>query len=247
MSTSVQPAPIAEVRRREGHEDEHAREVRGMFDRIAPTYDRLNRLLSFGVDTHWRKRAVRELTGSAPGAVLDLCSGTMDFAPLLVEAFPGERVVASDFAGEMLERGKHKAPGVERVVADAMNLPFEDGSFSRIVCGFGVRNLSDPGKGVREAFRVLAPGGRLVVLEFFRPTRISTRLFHKAYGDVVLPNVGAWVSGDRDAYGYLSKSMKAFLSRDEYVSVLVREGFVSVRGMDLTLGVASIVRGDKPR
>ncbi len=246
MPTSVQSAPIPELARREGHEDEHARDVQRMFDRIAPTYDRLNRLMSFGIDARWRRRAVRELEGSARGPVLDLCSGTMDFVPLLVEAFPGERVVASDFSPEMLERGRHKAPKAERVVADAMKLPFEDGAFAKVVCGFGVRNLADPAAGVREAFRVLRPGGRLVVLEFFKPRTRATRLFHKIYGDVVLPAVGGFVSGDKAAYGYLSKSMKAFLTRREYEDTLVEAGFCAVRGQDLTLGVASIVRGDKP-
>jgi ubiquinone/menaquinone biosynthesis methyltransferase len=246
MSSSMHQSPIAEVGRREGRESEHATEVRSMFDRIAPTYDTLNRLLSFGIDQRWRHAAVAELRGAVPGPVLDLCSGTMDFVPLLTRAFPGERVVASDFSGEMLERGKHKAPEAERVVADAMHLPFDDASFGAVVCGFGVRNLSDPARGAKEALRVLRPGGRLVVLEFFRPTGLATRAFHKAYGDVVLPALGGLVSGDRAAYGYLSKSMKAFHSREGYEALLVDAGFRGVRGRDLTLGVASIVRGDKP-
>lgn len=216
-----------------------------MFDRIAPTYDTLNNVMSLGIDRRWRIRAVRSLRGAAPGAVLDVCSGTMDFVPLLRRAFPGERVVASDFSPEMLERGKNKAKDVERIVADAMKLPFADGEFTKVTCGFGVRNLSDPRAGAKEAFRVLAPGGRFVVLEFFQPERLVTRAFHKLYGDVVLPTVGGLVSGDRAAYAYLSKSMKAFLTRSAYENVLRDAGFTRVKSFDLLMGIASIVIGDK--
>ena len=246
MASSVQSAPIPEVDRRKGSESTHASEVRAMFDRIAPTYDTLNGVLSLGIDRRWRKRAVAELVGGAGGDVLDVCSGTMDFAPLLREAFPRDRIVASDFSGEMLERGKDKAPTVERVVADAMALPFADASFGKIVCGFGVRNLSDPRAGAREALRVLRRGGRFVVLEFFQPERAVTRAFHTMYGDVVLPAVGGLVSGDREAYAYLSKSMKTFLTRRAYADVLREAGFTKVKSFDLLFGIASIVRGDKP-
>lgn len=238
--------PIADVTDRAHRPTQHAVEVRGMFDRIAPTYDRLNRVLSIGVDTRWRRRAVRALRGAVDGPVLDLCSGTMDFVPLLQRAFPGERVVASDFSAEMLERGKHKAPDVERVVADAMKLPFADASFAKIVCGFGVRNLADPRAAITEALRVLRPGGRFVVLEFFRPSGRAASAFHRLYGDVVLPALGGWFSGDRAAYQYLSDSMKAFLRRDEYEAALRNAGFVAVEGFELFLGIASIVRGEKP-
>jgi len=245
MASSVQSAPIPEVDRRKGSESEHASEVRSMFDRIAPTYDTLNGVMSLGIDRRWRRRAVRELRGAAPGAVLDVCAGTMDFVPLLARAFPGERVVASDFSPEMLERGKGKAARAERVVADAMHLPFADGEFAKVTCGFGVRNLSDPRAGAREAYRVLGPGGRFVVLEFFQPERLVTRAFHKVYGDVVLPTVGGLVSGDRAAYAYLSKSMKAFLTRSAYEDVLREAGFARVRSFDLFMGIASIVVGDR--
>ncbi len=243
----MEEAPIAEVAERPGREEEHARRVRGMFDRIAPTYDAINRLLSLGIDARWRARAVEELRGAPAGASLDLCSGTLDLARMLAEAFPGERLVASDFSPGMLERGRHKAPSAERVVADAMKLPFEDASFTRVACGFGVRNLADPAAGAREALRVLGPGGRLVVLEFFGPTRPLSRAFHRVYGDLVLPAVGSLVSGDRGAYRYLSRSMKAFLPRRAYEELLVAAGFVRVRGEDLTLGVASLVVAEAPR
>lgn len=242
MATS----PIAEPSRRHEHEREHGAAVREMFDRIAPTYDALNRVMSAGIDRRWRKKAVSLLAKAPDGPVLDLCAGTMDLTALVAERMPGRRLVASDFAAHMLERGKHKVPGAERVVADAMSLPFEDASFSGVICGFGIRNVSDTGRAAREALRVLRPGGVFVTLEFFKPSRTVTRLFHDAYAKHVLPAVGGLVSGDRAAYEYLAKSMGAFLTRGEYESLLAEAGFSRVTGKDLTLGVAAIVTGEVP-
>jgi ubiquinone/menaquinone biosynthesis methyltransferase len=147
----------------------------------------------------------------------------------------------------MLEAGRHKAPAAEIVVGDATALPFGDDEFAAIVCGFGMRNLADLRAGVREAFRVLRPGGVFVTLELFRPSRFATRAFHRAYARVVLPALGGLLSGDRGAYRYLARSMAGFLTREEYEGLLRDAGFVRVRGVDLTLGVASIVRGEVPR
>ncbi len=238
--------PIAELDRRPMHEREHGQAVRSMFDRIAPTYDALNRLMSAGVDRRWRKQAVALLRRAPAGPVLDLCAGTMDLTALVARARPNDRVIATDFAAEMLERGRHKAPRAERVVADALDLPFESASVAAVVCGFGVRNLADPALGAREVRRVLRPGGVFVVLEFFRPERAVTRAFHAIYAERVLPAVGGLFSGDRAAYRYLADSMGAFLSRAEYEAVLRDAGFVNVRGQDLTLGVAGLVRAEAP-
>jgi ubiquinone/menaquinone biosynthesis methyltransferase len=240
----VSGEPIPDVRARRGEEGAHGAAARSMFDRIAPTYDTLNRLMSAGTDTRWRARAVAMLASAPRGPVLDLCAGTMDLTALLVRVRPGERIVAVDFSPAMLDAGRSKAPGVEVVVGDATALPFADGEFSAVVCGFGMRNLSDPRAGVREVRRVLRPGGIFVTLELFRASRLATRAFHRAYASVVLPAIGGWLSGDRSAYEYLARSMAGFLTREEYERVLVECGFTHVRGSDLTLGVASIVRGE---
>lgn len=221
--------------------------IRSMFDRIAPRYDVLNRVLSAGIDRSWRDRAVDELCGAPPGPFLDSCAGTLDLTVLLRREFPNRQLVAADFAAAMLERGRSKVKGVDIVVADALELPFEDAKFAGMICGFGMRNLADLERGLAEAKRVLAPGGIFVTLEFFRPERTVTKAFHAAYANVVLPTVGGVVSGDPGAYAYLARSMKGFASRLEYQRALDNAGFASVSGYDLTLGIASIVRAEVPR
>lgn len=220
--------------------------IRSMFDRIAPRYDVLNRVLSAGIDQSWRERAVMELHGATAGPLLDSCAGTLDLTVLLRREFPNRKLVAADFAAQMLDLGRHKVKDAEIVVADALALPFEDASFGGMICGFGMRNLEDLTKGLAEARRVLKPGGVFVTLEFFRPERAVTRAFHAAYANVVLPTVGGVVSGDRNAYAYLAKSMKHFASRAEYERLLTSVGFTNVFGYDLTLGIAAIVRAQVP-
>jgi ubiquinone/menaquinone biosynthesis methyltransferase len=236
--------PIAELRARRGGEAIHADAARVMFERIARTYDAVNRLTSASIDRRWRARAIAEMRRAPAGPLLDLCAGTMDLAAMMARARPTERVVAVDFAPAMLSEGRHKAPRAEVVVADATALPFDDATFAGVVCGFGMRNLADPVAGAREVRRVLRPNGLFVTLEFFRPTRAATHAFHRAYATVVLPALGGWLSGDRKAYEYLASSMAGFLSREEYESALLGVGFVRVRGADLTLGVASIVSAE---
>lgn len=236
--------PVADVRARGGVESVHGSAARQMFDRIAPTYDILNRLMSAGLDRRWRARAVAEVAAAPEGPVLDLCAGTMDLTAMVARVRPRDRVFALDFSASMLELGRAKAPSAEIVVGDATSLPFFDRTFAAVICGFGMRNLADPAAGAREVARVLRPGGRFVTLELFRPTRLATRAFHRTYARVVLPALGGWLSGEPGAYRYLAGSMAGFYTRSEYERVLRGAGFVRVRGRELTLGVASIVCGE---
>jgi ubiquinone/menaquinone biosynthesis methyltransferase len=218
--------------------------VRSMFDRIAPTYDTLNHLLSGGVDNYWRTTVARELPDPS-GRILDLCAGTMDLGVAVQKEHPDAQVICADFAVEMLRRGAHKLPDAALAGADAMNLPFKDESFDAAVCGFGVRNVTDLAGCFREVRRVLKPGGVFVVLEFFRAERPMTRFFHNVYNRQVLPTVGAAISGDKGAYQYLADSMERFFSLDEAKDLLGSCGYVDVSGQDLFFGVASVLKGTR--
>jgi ubiquinone/menaquinone biosynthesis methyltransferase len=214
-----------------------------MFDRIARRYDTVNRAMTAGIDGRWRKKAIEALEGAPPGPALDLCAGTMDLAALLAKK-NGRRIVAADFSREMLALGKKKAPTVEAVVADATALPFRDDEFAQVICGFGMRNLQDVERGVREVRRVLKPGGVFVTLELFRPRGRVSRAFYDVYSKHVLPLVGGALSGDRGAYEYLVRSIEGFLTREDYEALLRDAGFASVRSTPLTFGVGAIVRAE---
>ena len=216
-----------------------------MFDRIAPRYDLLNRLISGGLDQRWRRRTIAELRSAPAGARLDLCAGTLDLSAMLAGAFPGERVVAVDVAEEMMKRGRAKAPRVETLVADVCALPLPDGGFGGAVCGFGVRNVAAPDRFVSEAFRVLSPGGVLVVLEAFRHERPLSRSLHRLYVSHAFPALGALFLRDRGAYAYFAKSVGEFLTRRQFMELCEGAGFASVRGYDLTLGMAGVVVAQK--
>lgn len=226
---------------------DRAPEVQRMFDQLAPRYDLANRVLSLGLDQRWRNQAIRQLGESAKGRVLDLCSGTMDLTQHLLRE-GAESVVAIDFSAEMLDVGRNKfdedAP-IEIIQADARALPLPDACVDGILCGFGLRNVPELPKAVAECARVLRPGGRLVVLDFFRPETLFARFLQSSYNRIVLPIVGGIITGYGPAYRYLASSIEAFESRPEFIALMKEHGFQS-DGQDMFPPVASMIWGDKP-
>ena len=204
--------------------------VRTMFDRIAPVYDVMNRVMTLGLDQRWRRRTVR--IAVKPGdRVLDACCGTGDLAILAARA--GASVVGLDFSTEMLARARRKAPALEWLEGDLLELPFEDESFDAATVGFGVRNVDDLGLALAELHRVLRPGGLVAILEITRP-RGPLRVFYSLWFDRVVPLLGKVLPGG-SAYTYLPASVKRFPPAEELAELLRAAGFDLVR-YDLMAG-----------
>lgn len=214
-----------------------------MFSTIAPTYDQANHALSFNKDIQWRKDAVRQMLkdGFKPHRVLDLCAGTGDFALAVKEQAAEAQVVMADFSKPMLLLAKEKVgtgQGVEIVGADALKLPFQDMAFDAVVCGFGVRNLDSLETGLKEIARILKPGGKAAILEFFKPTGFLTKLTYAFYVSTILPIRGGAISKDKAAYDYLHKSAKNFPSVKEFKPLMEKCGFKDISVESKTMGVA---------
>lgn len=223
--------------------------VRGMFSAIAPRYDLLNHLLSFNVDRLWRRRAIAALNWQvAPSATyLDLCAGTLDVAALLAKqpSFSG-RVLGADFAEPMLRAGREKvSESVSPVVADALDLPLAANSAGGAIVAFGIRNVNDLDAALREVYRVLNRGARFVILEFTTPRHPVMRAFYHLYFHHVLPFIGGVVSGHRNAYRYLPESVAQFPAEEELAARMTTAGFVDVRWISLSFGIAAIHIGRK--
>lgn len=233
-----------------GHPDKAVR-VRAMFDEIAPRYDFLNHVLSLNIDRRWRSRVTRELAGilSAPGSrALDLCCGTGDLTMALRRAFPGTDVAGLDFSRQMLVRASSKSGSDRRVSlvqADATLVPFADSGFQAVTIAFGLRNLTSVDEGLAEIYRMLAPGGRAIILEFSRPVLPLLRGAFGFYFHQILPRIGGVVSGSRGAYTYLPKSVAEFPGQKELSRKMEVAGFEGVRYRNLSGGIAAIHVGDR--
>jgi ubiquinone/menaquinone biosynthesis methyltransferase len=211
-----------------------------MFDRVAPSYDLLNRVMSLRIDQAWRGRLLRDLAPRDGEAMLDLCAGTMDVAAMARRRVPGLRIVGADFSFGMLSRGVQKT-GLPASQADALALPFRPGSFDLATVTFGVRNLDSWEAGLAELARVLRPGGRLGILEFFRPESAGARAVHAAVNRLMVPVLGRLLSPDPQAYRYLVASMERFASRPEFEAGARRTGFRDVQGATLFPGMCGLV------
>jgi len=216
--------------------------IAAMFDAIARRYDLLNHVLSAGLDTRWRARAVRELHLASDARVLDLCTGTGDLAIAASRAAPQARILGVDFAGAMLRLGldKLRARALDRislVQGDATRIPIRSGWADAATIGFGIRNVSDPTAALRELARVLAPGGRLAILEFGEPRIPAVRSVYNWYFRTVLPRLGRLISKHQSAYSYLPASVGSFPPPAEFAATISSQGFTDVRAVPISFGI----------
>jgi len=222
-----------------------------MFDRIAPRYDLLNHLLSLNRDKAWRKRMGRLLPEGNNLSVLDLATGTGDQLLALHDTGTVSFGVGLDMAAEMMAIGMKKievrglADRLTMVRGDASVIPFADNSFDAVTITFGIRNLVDVRTGLTEMLRVLRPGGRALILEFSLPENRLLRRMYLLYFRHLLPRLGALISGDRQAYRYLNQTVETFPYGEDFCALMRNAGFGEVAAHPLTLGIATIYRGDK--
>ena len=241
----------SEVRPYSGADTTKKDQVRQMFDNIAPHYDLLNRVLSAGSDRAWRKKAIKQLRAPDNATLLDVATGTGDLAFEISKQYPTATITGLDIAENMLDIARKKSGkrGLEHKIdfvgGDSENLPFESNSFDGATVAFGVRNFGDLDKGISEIFRVIKPGGRIVVLEFTRPRTFPFKQLFGMYFKYVLPRIGSLQSGDSRAYHYLYESVQAFPDYENFTAVLAKNGFKNTAFNVLTLGICAIYTAEK--
>lgn len=222
-----------------------------MFDRIAPTYDKLNHVLSLGIDRKWRRKAVDALGKYKPQEILDIATGTGDFAMLLAERIKPQHIIGADISEGMMAVGQEKVAkaSLQDIISfqkeDCMKLSFPDETFDAVTSAYGVRNFEDLDAGLREMQRVLRPGGHLLIVELTPPPRFPMKQLFWLYAHVVMPLIGRIVSHDKSAYTYLPASMEAFPQAEQMEGILQRAGFSRVEWKRFTFGISTMYLAEK--
>ncbi|MBI4761187.1 MAG: ubiquinone/menaquinone biosynthesis methyltransferase [Chloroflexota bacterium] len=224
---------------------ERAKYVQQMFTRIARRYDLMNRLMTGGQDIRWRKRVIELARLHPTASFLDLGTGTGDLAREALSAFPKARVVGADFTLEMMRVGRRINP-LDFSAADALQLPFPDFSFDAVVSGFLMRNVVDLQKALEEQYRVLKPGGRIVILDTTRPKRNILSPFIWIHMHVVIPTLGGLITGSPDAYRYLPETTEGFVTAEEMAARMAQAGFQKIGFQRFMFGTIAIHWGEKP-
>jgi demethylmenaquinone methyltransferase / 2-methoxy-6-polyprenyl-1,4-benzoquinol methylase len=242
MGTKIKPYGKADSTKKE--------EVAEMFDNISKRYDFLNHFLSLGIDRIWRKKAIRMLRKSQPKVILDIATGTGDFAIAALKLKP-TKVVGLDLSAGMLEVGRQKMKKkkldhiIEMIQGDSENLPFETNYFDAFTVGFGVRNFENLEKGLGEMLRVLKPEGTGVILEFSKPKKFPVKQYYKFHSKYIIPKVGSAISKDKSAYAYLPESVAAFPEGQEFMDIMQKVGYREITSKLVGGGIATIYVGKK--
>jgi demethylmenaquinone methyltransferase/2-methoxy-6-polyprenyl-1,4-benzoquinol methylase len=230
--------------------DNKKKQVAQMFNNISARYDFLNHLLSLGIDKLWRKKAIRLLNNRPVKQLLDIASGTGDFALAGLKLNP-ERIIGSDISEGMLNVGKEKIKkkGLDNIISfelgDAEDIKHDDNTFDAITVGFGVRNFENLDKGLSEMYRVLNKNGQVAILEFSKPKKFPIKQFYNFYFLNILPLIGKLISKDASAYTYLPESVQEFPDGEEFLSIMKKVGYNNVKQYPVSFGIASIYWGEK--
>ena len=228
------------------NDGEKAQQVEAMFDNIAPTYDQLNHRLSWAIDRGWRRKAIQQLVPYKPETVLDIATGTGDFAILAAQMLQPKRLVGADISEGMMQIGRQKVEtlGLSNIVTfekeDCLHLSYNNNTFDAVTAAFGIRNFADLDRGLSEMCRVLRPGGHLSIVELTTPPRFPMKQLFHLYSHTVLPVYGQLVSKDRSAYSYLTQTIEAFPQGELMVDILRKAGFSEATFKRLTFGICTM-------
>ena len=227
-------------------EGEKAKQVEEMFDNIAPSYDKLNHRLSWNIDKGWRRKAIRQLAPFKPQTLLDIATGTGDFAILAAEMLRPQKLVGADISEGMMEIGRKKVreKGLQDIISfdkeDCLHLSYQDETFDAVTAAFGIRNFADLDSGLQEMQRVLRKGGHLSIVELTSPVSFPMKQLFHVYSHTVLPVYGRLISKDTSAYSYLTKTIEAFPQGEQMVEILHKAGFSEASFKRLTFGICTM-------